>query len=551
MASSSSPLFNEANDLFAQQGNEDDVSFILQECFSRSATLSVLSADPMFDMAEQIGSLLYYKKSLRKAKEGLRFFADSPVFKDDRERMESIIGLAELKITELKNREKMESIIGLAELKITELKNRVCCAVENDEEDVRELKENEEMEFENELVRSMRLYWNNSGLEFKKRFMRVGKADLRVYIKDLFTDPGKDKDGREQEKAFERAFTYAKKNENWIVWTCRLCTKKFSTADNYKSHLELEHAASSRYDLPWRISEVLAQKISVGGWKPVDTIAAVKMIQEQLASVKAFAYPNGWCSDWPLAEHEERNLVCRAVDSLCDETRIKEKIDFDSQFSTLLLDKRLLHSKLDRYDDEGKIRLLNPDVHYAKAQVRGDNIVSWFLDSVDEKFQVPKPIKEQNIVIWVAVLRAVQFTCRTLGTKHAKRQHLTGYRTALNEARQLCVSEYEKRKTAPEVRDVLEEALDPTFDLPDIKDCLKDIRNCVNVTDDDEVLNCLDFLESAVNNKVGQIDLKMLLIEDSRMKLLEVFTRLSGFDHRCYVRPYLKSYLFASLSSQA
>jgi len=232
-----------------------------------------------------------------------------------------------------------------------------------------------------------------------------------------------------------------------------------------------------------------------------------------------------------------KNLVCKAVDSFWDGTRVKEKIDFDSQFSFLLLDKRLLKCKLTRFDNEGTVNVFDPNDYYANAQVHGDDILSWLADYSlgDEIFRFPKPIRTHNIDIWVAVLRAVQFTCRTLRTKYEKKLRMICYDAALIDANNLCIREDERRRNIPEdqwtlyasllcdkceenirrhagdslttklslcaVQDVLGGASQPTFDFTDLVDCRNLINGHKHISDD-IVLKSINLLKSVVTYKV-------------------------------------------------
>ncbi|CAH8307486.1 unnamed protein product [Eruca vesicaria subsp. sativa] len=276
-----------------------------------------------------------------------------------------------------------------------------------------------------------------------------------------------------------------------------------------------------------------------------------------------------------------RELICRAVDSFYSGARVKEKIDFNKQFpSSLLLDKRLLRCEIAQFDDEGTVSFLNPDDHYAKAHARGDDIVSWLADHSsggdDERFRFPRPVRTHNLDIWVAILRAVQFTCRTLGTKYAKKLQILGYDVGLVDAINLCVSENkkrlrrfasllgdecERRKTKARdslstrlflcsVRDALEEAPHPTFDFSDLEDCLKRIHVHRDLSDD-VVLKSIDRLKSIVADKVPLVDTKMLLVENSRISLFNDLIRLSVFDYRSYILRPLKQYLLVGLKFQA
>ncbi|CAL9243120.1 unnamed protein product, partial [Arabidopsis halleri] len=272
------------------------------------------------------------------------------------------------------------------------------------------------------------------------------------------------------------------------------------------------------------------------------------------------------------------DLVCRAVDSFLDHTRVKEKIDFDPQFSFLLLDRRLLKCKDVPFDDEGIINVFDPNVHYAKAPAHGDDIISWLTDynSVDKIF--PRPIREHNFGIWVAVLKAVQFTFRSLGTKYAKKFLVLDYDAALTVVENMCMSEDERRKNLQEdqwnryasllsdsceervsenslstnlfflwaVRDVLEGASHPRFDFPDLEDCMNLIRQCKSLSDD-IALKSIHHLKSVVTHKVLLLDSKILLIDNSRITLLNNLTRLSSFDNRTYILRLLKPFLLSEI----
>ncbi|EOA33563.1 hypothetical protein CARUB_v10019695mg [Capsella rubella] len=271
-------------------------------------------------------------------------------------------------------------------------------------------------------------------------------------------------------------------------------------------------------------------------------------------------------------------LVSNAADSLWGRLRVKEKIEFDHDFSFMLLDKRLLRGKIASFDDEGTIGVCDHCVHYTKTHPQGDDIITWLLDYplIDESFEFPRSIRAHNLEIWVAVLRAIHFTCRTLETKYEKKLQILNYDAALFDAKNLCLLEDERRKNVPEnqwntyasllcdecdgrlkidagdshttklflcaVRDVLEGASHPTFDFPDLEDCLTLILGHKNLNDD-IVLTSIDLLKSVVTNKVPVADSKILLVENSRINLLNELVRLSVFDYRSYILHLLKRFL--------
>ncbi|OAP13393.1 hypothetical protein AXX17_AT1G58720 [Arabidopsis thaliana] len=223
-------------------------------------------------------------------------------------------------------------------------------------------------------------------------------------------------------------------------------------------------------------------------------------------------------------------LVSNATDSLCGRLRVKEKIEFDHEFSFMLLDKRLLRGKIASFDDEGIIDVCDHNVHYTKTHPQGDDTITWLLDYplIDESFEFPRSIRAHNLEICVAVLRAIHFTCATLGTKYAKKLQILNYDAALIDAKNL-------------LRDVLEKASHPTFEFSDLEDCMTLIHGHKNLNDD-TVLKSIDLLKSVVTNKVPVADSKILLIENSRTNLLNDLVKLSVFDYRSYILHLLKRY---------
>ncbi|CAH8256834.1 unnamed protein product [Arabidopsis lyrata] len=631
----------------ARRTDNSDVKFTFLlgslECFWESEGFSSFSALSLFELGQHLGSSLYYKKSVKKAKEYLSVLAK----------------LSELGPKELKSQKDVERILRDAESRIIGGKTLVASPIERSEPKATVSKKNPDP--------NLRSFWRGLDDEFKRNFLKVSTAKFISFVEAMHGKEGRD--------AFDQLLTFARENRNWRVWICRSCSKKFSSPEECKNHLGQEHAAefkpSSTKDMAQTVSKVWARKISVGGWEPVDAAAAVEMIKNRLQDVKAFAYENGWSKDWPLAADEERSkllkeiqlllvsfwdhrilscsirdwimqfpvkhlaqfevsehtlttecrlvetpqsicflecyelsqileflraikgerddgtdLVCKAVDSFWDGTRVKEKIDFDSQFSFLLLDKRLLKCKLPRFDNEGTVNVFNHNDYYANAQVHGDDILSWLADysSRDESFRFPKPIRTHNIDIWVAVLRSVQFTCRTLGTKYENKLRMICYDAALIDAKKLCIREDERRRNIPEdqwtlyasllcdkceehiridagnslttklslcaVRDVLEAASQPTFDFADLVDCLNLINGHKHISDD-IVLKSIDLLKSVVTKKVSLADSKILLVENSRINLLNDLVRLSVFDYRSYILQPLKLYLQEELDAKA
>ncbi|CAH2043939.1 unnamed protein product [Thlaspi arvense] len=626
------------------KGTHMEIAYLLGALGSTSekAETSGFCARVLFKLAQDLGSVSYYKNFLRKAKQGLYVpYPDLP----------SPTGTLREKLLD-KDRKELESLIEKAEFALSKASSLAPKLWQSKKSpDPHPLKD----EFS-----GLRSYWVGLDVKIKRDLMIVSIEKLTGFVDGVHESKGRD--------AFEKVLAFARENDKWTFWVCRtLCLKEFSSAEECKTHLEEEHAAgfkpSSEMDMVKRIGKNWAQKIMAGGWEPVDAVAAVEMIKNHLTDVKAFTSKSkrkGWSEEWPFAADEERSnvlkeinlllvslcdhnifsgsirdwlmrfpaeylrrlevseqslidshlletpqsicflelhdlnqirdflkkikcerndgtdLVCRAVDSLLDRTRVKEKIDFDSHYSFVLLDKRLLKSNNALFDDDGKINLIaDPNIHYAKAQAQGDDIISWLCDysSVDKSF--PTPIREHNLDIWMAVLKAVQFIRTTLGTKYAKKKLVLDYEAALTVVENLCMSEANRRMRFPEdqwnsyasllcdrceekvsdnsfntklflgaVRDVFEGASHPTFDFPELEDSLNLIRKRKSLSDG-LVLKSIDLLKSLVTHKVLLIDSKILLIDNSRIRLLNTLAELFVFDNRSYMLQFLKPFLLA------
>ncbi|KAG7658494.1 hypothetical protein ISN44_As01g054650 [Arabidopsis suecica] len=595
------------------------------QCVSIAPALSSMAAISLFTLAQQIQSVVYYKKSVRKAKETLYHLS---------------VNVQDPEFTK-KEQKAMVSVIKIAESRIAESKTRLVVKNCEQKEDVDTRKS------EPDFIKGLMLYWAGLNVEIKRNFMKVSTAELTSYVEGLYGSEGRD--------ALEQVLTFAREEGKWRFWMCRSCSNKFTSAEECKNHLDQEHCAkfipNETKHMPQRISKVWSPKISIGGWEPVDAGAAIELIKNRLEDVKEFAYENGWSKDWPLAADEKRSkllkeiqlllvlfwdckiftcsirdwvmgltvkhfekfevskhtltdchlvetpqiicfcecdelnqileflkkikcerddgtdLVCRVVESFYCATQVKEKLDFDPQFSVLLLDKRLLQCKISRFDDEGTISVFDPNVHYANAHAQGGYILSWLVDnsSEDKIFRFPTLIRMHNLDIWVAVLKAVWLTCMTLATKYAKKWKLLDYDAALTAAKNLCISEDVKRRNlqkdqwtsyASLLCDTCEEhlrrdagkSLNAKLFLCVVQDVFKgasfptfNFLNCINVIrehkdlSDDIVIKSIDLLKLVVTKKVVLIDSRFLLVERSRINLLNSLTRLSVFDYRSYI----------------
>ncbi|CAH8364212.1 unnamed protein product [Eruca vesicaria subsp. sativa] len=621
-------------------------------CVTEDVMLSLSSfcTRVLLTLGERLGSVLYYKECVRYGRQGL---SGSSLEVSDP--AAAPVWVSELLEFGARDKKELEDSVKEAELRIGEL-NTMCVEIRVP----REVCDSEKRSVDR--VGELRSYWMGLDVKVKRDFMKVSIEKLRSFVKGV--DKGKGVD------VLEHVLAIAREHKSWRVWVCRSkCDKVCFSAEECRTHLEQKHTADLEKDMVMRIGRNWANKIQDGGWEPVDTVAAVDMINTQVKVVKEFTSKSrkkGWSDQWPLAVDEERSgllkevklllvslcehqilscsirdwvmrfavkhlrkldvseqsikdchiletpqsicflerdeiiqirgflkmikcerhdgtdVVSRAVDSLLDRIRIKENIDFDEQFSLLLLDKRLLKRNIASFDDDhnGKIHFIeNPDVHYANAQAQGDDMISWLGDHSSGDKSFPKPIREHNLAVSVTVLRFLHYTCRALRSKYAKKKQVLDYEAALTVVENLCMLEDERRKIVQEdqrnsyasllckrseerlpensltaklflctVRDVLNGAWDLTFDFSDLEECMSLIREgkCLS---NDTVLKSIGLLKSLVTEKVLLIDAKILLIDNSRIKLLDNLTRLSAFDNRSYMLHFLKPFLLRTSTS--
>ncbi|CAH8387387.1 unnamed protein product [Eruca vesicaria subsp. sativa] len=622
----------------AQRAKNSDVKFTFLlgcvEPFIQDFGVNAFSPGALFEMAKQLDSELYYRKALKDAKVSLSLLESS----------------GELDPADLVTKDTLENILNKAALRIY----RGCTGMISVPALVESKEARDKIRSDSNDAASKRLrsYWASMSVEAKKNFMKVSISKLRGYVERLYSEEGK--------VALEEVLDSTRTNKKWRFWMCRSCSQKFFYVKKFRNHLEQEHGAkfkfATRNHTPEMVNEAWAGMITVGGWEPVDAVAAAEMIKTRLEFVKEFVYEKGWTKDWPLAADEERskllkeihfllvsllerkalpfstvewmlgfpilaqyevpeslttecglvgkpqricfwdchelkrildllklfkferddgtNLVCRAVESLCGRTRVKEKIEFDDEFSSMLLDRRLLRGEIDPFEDEGTIDVCKYD-YYAKTQPQGDDIITWLLDHppIDGSFEFPMSVRAHKLDIIVAILRAIHYTCRDWGTKYVRKMDKLCYLKVLTDAKNLCTSEDERRRAAPEgegdvlyasllgdkceelktddgdppngshfvfaVQDILKGESRPTIDFDDLEASLDLIHGLQDLSDE-TVLESIDRLQSAATNKVLLVDSKILLIENSRISLLNELTRLSAFDYRSYIRNLLK-----------
>ncbi|EOA22696.1 hypothetical protein CARUB_v10003402mg [Capsella rubella] len=261
-------------------------------------------------------------------------------------------------------------------------------------------------------------------------------------------------------------------------------------------------------------------------------------LNQILAFISSFKFERYDCVD----------LVSRAVETVWQSTRFKERIDFDLKETFLLLDKRLLRGQVDHFDDEGRVNHFEPTVHYARVHPRGDDIVTWLKHRFpeDDGFAFPEPVSMHNFDIWVAVMRGFHFTCKTLETKYAKRLTLIEYYEALTEVREIC----QKEKNDTALTQFIHDHCDDDSD-----DELMSAIKCLEATVKEKVhlVSCTFLIKSSINinlfsfPNVTLMDSRIFLIEESKTQFVTCLTKLACIDYRTYICPPLKIFLVDAL----
>ncbi|KAL0708744.1 hypothetical protein Bca4012_075170 [Brassica carinata] len=584
------------------------------EPFTQHLGIHAYAADSLFEIAKQLDSAFYYKRAAKHAREGLCH----------------VESYDELDSLALQTKGTLANILNDAKLKILH-----GCTGKSSEPALVESKEARDAirscDSNNAEGKRLRSHWASMSVEAKKNFMKVSISRLRGYVERLYGEEGK--------AALDEVLDSTRTNKKWRFWMCRTCPQKFFYVKKFRNHLEQEHGAkfkpATRNLTPEMVNEAWAGMIFDGGWEPVDAVAAAEMIKTRLEFVKEFVYENGWSKNWPLAEDAKRSKLLKEIQFLlvslwerkvlpfstlewmlqfpilsqfevtvslttecglvgmpqricfwnCHELKrildLLKRFKFERDDGTVLVcravERRLLRDNIAPFDDEGTIDACKYD-YYAKTQPQGDDIVTWLLDHplIAGSSEFPRSVRAHNLDIWVAILRAIHYTCRDWGTKYVRKLDNLCYFKILTDAKDLCTSEDERRRTAPEgegdvlyaallgdmceklktdngerpdgirfvfaVRDILEGAPHPTFDFDDLEASLDLIHGLKDLSDD-KVLKSIDSLRFVVTNKVLLADSKILLIEKSRISLLNELTRLSAFDYRSYIRNLLKRFM--------
>ncbi|KAJ6839604.1 uncharacterized protein M6B38_314385 [Iris pallida] len=138
-----------------------------------------------------------------------------------------------------------------------------------------------------ERMDQVRVYWNSMDVGTRRRFFSVSIADLRAHYNSLSS-----KENVAASEMLLEALGFVEANAGaWNFWVCCRCDEKFTDSDSHMQHVVQEHMGS----LPAKMQSVLPQQVDgewIGmllddsNWKPVDTLAAAKMVEQEEEGVE-------------------------------------------------------------------------------------------------------------------------------------------------------------------------------------------------------------------------------------------------------------------------
>ncbi|XP_024045653.1 uncharacterized protein LOC18048599 isoform X2 [Citrus clementina] len=133
------------------------------------------------------------------------------------------------------------------------------------------LRRNRSKEERRDFVRS---YWNSMSLEMKRELLKVKVCDIKAHSASL-------KDGLASDVLAE-ALAFAEENKTWRFWVCCRCNEKFADSESHMHHVVQEHMGNllpkMQAVLPQSVDNEWNEMIDNCSWKPLDIVAAVKML---------------------------------------------------------------------------------------------------------------------------------------------------------------------------------------------------------------------------------------------------------------------------------
>ncbi|KAF3954843.1 hypothetical protein CMV_019864 [Castanea mollissima] len=159
----------------------------------------------------------------------------------------------------------------------------------------------------------VKAYWNNTmSMELKKDLLRIRIEDLKLH----FAKNASPEAVAVAEEVMQ-AVEYVKISQNWKFSTCCLCNVRIFNTEWFAEHMKREHLRTLSYELRLLEPEIVIDLVNTTesrDWKPVDVVAAKKMMEdlsrnkhgdEGLHESKLFMNQK----DWPYCQNSRRGAV--------------------------------------------------------------------------------------------------------------------------------------------------------------------------------------------------------------------------------------------------
>ncbi|KAK4844441.1 hypothetical protein QYF36_020286 [Acer negundo] len=121
----------------------------------------------------------------------------------------------------------------------------------------------------------VRSYWNSVSVEMKRELLRVRVCDIKAHfglLKDVLAN-----------EVLAEALSFAEENKTWRFWVCCRCNEKFADSESHMHHVVQEHMGNllpkMQAVLPQSVDNEWIDMILNCSWKPLDILAAVKMLR--------------------------------------------------------------------------------------------------------------------------------------------------------------------------------------------------------------------------------------------------------------------------------
>ncbi|GMY34512.1 hypothetical protein FCV25MIE_29754 [Fagus crenata] len=165
-------------------------------------------------------------------------------------------------------------------------------------------------------------YWKNvMSLEAKKELLSVGFEDLNAHFNKNKSLAAKAKE------VLAEAVECLKLTKNWKFSECCHCGERFFNWESHKEHVESVHLGTLSEELQLVVQErmrsnLLHETIILDGWKPVDMVAAVKLMEDLARNGSGDLKTE----NWPYCDNKNRYTMLMHMIRVVLENRIPEPV---------------------------------------------------------------------------------------------------------------------------------------------------------------------------------------------------------------------------------